>query len=70
MIAVHQKKAFPTLEKILYDFESDIKDYGISTIGEVFDGAPPHHPSGCISQAWSVAALLYIKWVLENGKTM
>jgi predicted glycogen debranching enzyme len=70
MVAVHQKKAFPTLEKILYDFESDIKDYGISTIGEVFDGAPPHHPNGCISQAWSVAALLYIKWVLENGKTM
>ena len=70
MISVHQKKAFPVLEKILYDFEDDIREYGISTIGEVFDGAPPHRPNGCISQAWSVAALLYIKWVLENGKSM
>ncbi|MBO4646236.1 MAG: glycogen debranching enzyme family protein [Bacteroidales bacterium] len=70
MVAVHQKKAFPVLEKLYYDFEHDIKDYGISTIGEIFDGAPPHRPNGCISQAWSVAALLYMKWVIDNGKTM
>ena len=70
MVAVHQKKAFPSLEKILYDFEGDIKEYGISTIGEIFDGAPPHRPNGCISQAWSVAALLYIKWVTQNGRTL
>lgn len=70
MVSVHQKKAFPFLEKILYNFETDIKDYGISTIGEVFDGAPPHHPNGCISQAWSVAALLYIRWVLQNERVL
>lgn len=70
MVAVHQKKAFPVLERILYDFESDIKEYGISTISEIYDGAPPHKANGCISQAWSVAALLYMKWVLENGKTL
>lgn len=70
LVAVHQKKAFPALERILYDFESDIKSYGISTIGEIYDGAPPHRPNGCISQAWSVAALLYIKWVLQNNRTI
>ena len=70
LFAVYQKKSFPVLEKVLYDFESDIKDYGISTIGEIYDGAPPHRPNGCISQAWSVAALLYIKWILQNNKTL
>ncbi|MDD4395779.1 MAG: amylo-alpha-1,6-glucosidase [Bacteroidales bacterium] len=56
------------MQKILYNFESDMKDYGISTIAEIYDGAPPHRPNGCISQAWSVSALLYIKWLLENKK--
>lgn len=32
--------------------------YGVGTIGEVFDGDAPHHPGGCIAQAWSVAELL------------
>ena len=70
LVSVHQKKALPVIEKLFYDFERDIKDYGISTIGEIYDGAPPHRPNGCISQAWSVAALLYMKWVIDNEKTM
>jgi predicted glycogen debranching enzyme len=32
--------------------------YGLGTLGELFDGDPPHHPRGCISQAWTVAELL------------
>ena len=32
--------------------------YGLGTIGEIFDGDPPHSPVGCISQAWSVAEAL------------
>ncbi len=31
---------------------------GLGTIGEVFDGDAPFHPSGCIAQAWSVAEVL------------
>ncbi|HID56688.1 TPA: glycogen debranching protein, partial [Candidatus Poribacteria bacterium] len=31
---------------------------GLGTISEIFDGDPPHHPRGCISQAWSVAEVL------------
>lgn len=70
MLAVYGKTALPTLEKILYNFDSCMKDYGISTISEITDGDPPHRPNGCISQAWSVAALLYIKWLLDkNSKT-
>jgi glycogen debranching enzyme len=31
---------------------------GINTLPEVFDGDMPQRPSGCISQAWSVAEVL------------
>ncbi len=27
----------------------------IGQVSEIFDGAPPHEPKGCIAQAWSVA---------------
>jgi predicted glycogen debranching enzyme len=36
-------------------FNEQLTSAGIGTISEVFDGDPPHSPSGCISQAWSVA---------------
>jgi glycogen debranching enzyme len=31
---------------------------GVGQISEVFDGDAPHHPAGCIAQAWSVAEVL------------
>jgi predicted glycogen debranching enzyme len=35
-----------------------LEDHGLGTISEIFDGNPPHHPRGCIAQAWSVAEIL------------
>ncbi len=35
-----------------------LADYGVGSISEIFDAAPPHRPNGCIAQAWSVAELL------------
>lgn len=66
LIAVYQKSAYPVLEKIYYNFEPCMKEYGISTIAEIYDGNPPFRPNGAISQAWSVAALLYIKYLLDK----
>jgi predicted glycogen debranching enzyme len=68
LLAVHQQAAIPILEGMLYNFDVCMKEYGISTIEEIADGDPPHKPNGCISQAWSVSALLYIKWLLDNTK--
>jgi glycogen debranching enzyme len=56
------------IEKCLYNFEPCMKDYGISTICEITDGDPPYRPNGCISQAWSVAAVLWMKYLLDNYK--
>lgn len=68
MLAVYQQQAIPVLQKILYKFDSCMTSYGISTIAEITDGDPPYKPNGCISQAWSVAALLYMKWRIEKQK--
>ncbi|MDP1569293.1 MAG: amylo-alpha-1,6-glucosidase [Vicinamibacterales bacterium] len=35
-----------------------LPEYGVGSLGEIFDAAPPHHPRGCIAQAWSVAETL------------
>ena len=39
-------------------FEGTLREAGLGTISEIFDGDPPHNPRGCISQAWSVAEIL------------
>ena len=40
-----------------------VGNYGVGTLGEIFDGDPPHRPRGAISQAWTVAELLR-SWLL------
>ena len=42
-----------------------LADDGLGTFAEVFDGDPPHHPRGCLAQAWSVAELLRIHALLD-----
>ena len=47
-------------------FEKAIKDNGIGTISEIYDGNPPHEARGCISQSTSVGALLYLKYLIDE----
>jgi predicted glycogen debranching enzyme len=35
-----------------------IDSYGLGALAEIFDGDAPHHPRGCIAQAWTVGELL------------
>ncbi|MFO7680813.1 MAG: amylo-alpha-1,6-glucosidase [Chloroflexota bacterium] len=42
------------LEPLLYN----LRDAGVGSISEIFDGDPPFTPRGCIAQAWSVAEVL------------
>ncbi len=39
-----------------------LRTAGLGSISEVFDGDSPHHPRGCIAQAWSVCQALGV-WV-------
>jgi predicted glycogen debranching enzyme len=35
-------------------------DDGLGQVPEIFDGDSPHHPRGCVAQAWSVAEILRV----------
>ncbi len=49
---------------IMHEFigamKEHVKEAGIGTISEIFDGNKPFHPKGCISQAWSVGEILRV----------
>jgi predicted glycogen debranching enzyme len=48
-------------------FNEHLRDAGLGQVSEIFDGDAPHHPRGCIAQAWSVAELLRVGVELERG---
>jgi glycogen debranching enzyme len=46
--------------RLLCRCEDHLRDAGLGTISEIFEGDPPHLPRGCIAQAWSVAEVLRV----------
>lgn len=44
--------------QIIENFKPHLKEAGLMSISEIFDGDEPRRPAGCISQAWSVAELM------------
>jgi predicted glycogen debranching enzyme len=46
--------------KILHDFLYHLSEGGIGSVSEIFDGDAPHHPRGCVAQAWGVAEILRV----------
>jgi predicted glycogen debranching enzyme len=56
------KKAFMFIEP----FKDHLRDAGIGSISEIFEGNEPTLPKGCFSQAWSVGEILraYVEDIL------
>ena len=63
---VYGKQGVHRVRKLIYGLEEVMSEHGVSTISEIYDGDPPHAPSGAISQAWSVGEVLRIIDLLEN----
>jgi glycogen debranching enzyme len=57
--------------QVINDFAYHLNEGCIGSVAEIFDAAAPHHPRGCVAQAWGVAEILrvIIAYQLENGKT-
>jgi len=47
-------------KEIIKRFKPHLSQAGIGTISEIFDGNEPHHPRGCIAQAWGIAEILRV----------
>ena len=57
-LQLYGKQFLPEAKELLEGFEEDMTVYGLCSVAEVYDGDPPHHPNGSISQAWSVGEIL------------
>lgn len=60
----HRDQVMTILKPSLICFEKHFSEAGIGSISEIFDGDSPHRPNGCISQAWSVAEILRMSYIL------
>ena len=66
-LKIYGRQGIPFAKSIYSGFEPVMTEHGIGTISEIYDGDPPHTARGAISQAWSVAELLRIHWMIERS---
>lgn len=59
-----RRAGLPT-DGVLTGLEAHLATAGLGSVSEVADGDPPHTPSGCPFQAWSVAELLRVRRTLR-----
>ncbi|HEY2349807.1 MAG TPA: amylo-alpha-1,6-glucosidase [Puia sp.] len=50
----------PEAVEIVRRFLYHLSEGCIGTVSEIFDGDAPHHPRGCVAQAWGVAEILRV----------
>lgn len=67
-LRVYGKNATAYIEQLYRQFGNVLTDYCVGSIAEVYDGNPPHTPGGSISQAWSVAEVCRMKYLIEKYK--
>ena len=65
-LRLHGDEGKALIKKHYNAFEEEMSEAGIGTVSEIYNGDPPFAAGGAISQAWSVAELLRIKWMLDN----
>ncbi|KAF0238084.1 MAG: glycogen debranching [Prolixibacteraceae bacterium] len=67
-LKIHKKGGLPFVKQIMEDFEDDLTEHCIGSISEMYNGNPPHSANGAISQAWSVAGVVYATHLVQNYK--
>lgn len=48
------------VENVIENFKYHLNEGCIGQVSEIFDADAPHHPRGCVAQAWGVAELLRV----------
>ena len=49
------------MRALLAPLRAHVREAGLGSISEMFDGDPPHAPRGCFAQAWSVAEVARVR---------
>jgi predicted glycogen debranching enzyme len=55
------RQAGVPVDGVLDGLDAHLADWGLGSVSETADGAPPHLATGCPFQAWSVAELLRVR---------
>lgn len=67
-VSSRKDEAIREIDHVLEHLKGHLREAGLGSISEVFDGDPPPAGKGCISQAWSVAEALRLMGLLERAK--
>ncbi len=65
---VYGPNAVGYIEHLYKQFGNVLTDYCVGSIAEVYDGNPPYKAGGSISQAWSVAEVCRMKYLIDCYK--
>jgi len=65
-LKIHKTSGISFAQRVIYGFEEEFYDRGISTISELFDGNPPYRGRGAVSFAMSVAEILRSQRLVKN----
>jgi len=63
---LYKKGGLAIIKNLYTGMEPNMQEYGIGTISELYDGDPPHFPSGATSQATAVAELLRVNGMIKD----
>lgn len=67
-LKIHKRGGLPYIKKLIEGFGEELVEHCIGTISETYNGNPPHRAKGAISQAWNVAAVVYVNKLVEDYK--
>jgi len=65
-LKVYGKSGLNVIKDLVNGFEDEMMDHGIGTLSELYNGDPPFHGKGAISQAWSVAEMRRVMWLIKQ----
>jgi predicted glycogen debranching enzyme len=60
IVKVNGEEGIVKAQKVIDDFKYHLNEGCIGSVSEIFDAEPPHHPRGCVAQAWSVGEILRV----------
>lgn len=64
----HGEDSRRTMRALLAPLRAHVREAGLGSISEMFDGDPPHAPRGCFAQAWSTAEVLRVVYTHLLGE--
>jgi predicted glycogen debranching enzyme len=58
LIKINEQGAKAEAMQVIENFKYHLNEGCIGSVSEIFDGDAPHHPRGCVAQAWGVGEIL------------